>query len=580
MLKQTLLRSILAISTAAGLVANPAIGQQKVEEVEFGINNLLVAYDGECDDPRFRGPGMSSAPNPDFAFQDAADCRSASKRSKIWPSTADTGDLEFGEDSLVGSANDGYVGSANDGYCDDPSFEGPGMAERLNPDNVAKDASDCKRAYLLERTIWLTFTSKRFGNDSGFFARDDECDDPRFEDNPNKEAGMADSPDRDGLGRDRSDCESLLNEERVQWIKININKFGNNSGLYSYDGECDDPRFENNPNSEETGMADSLLRNDATKDAFDCARAHAKERIRWVEVSKDDNFGDDSGDFSYDGECDDPRFENNPDSEETGMADSLSWGDVAKDAFDCARAHAEERISLRANWKDLHDAVIFQKADLVEKILDNGTPVDLETEGGMFPLGLAAWTNEETKVINLLIRKGADRTRSDEQGLTPLIIAAMNDRSKEILQALLTDDSEQIATDSGLTPLHILAAYTEKPDKLDLFSKRDEILHARMKDGRTALHLAAEHNENPNVVSKLLDIGLDVDAEDEDGETPLYRAVFSENAQAVEVLIGNKANRNIASKKDQESPLQLAIFRKNQIICQLLSDKTDSRCQF
>lgn len=548
----------MAALAAAGLFANPAVGQHEDEDMEFGINGLR-AYDGECDDPRFRGPGMSSAPSPNFAFQDAADCRSAFDRRKIWLSTVDKEYLDFGKDSLVDLANDGY--------CDDPRFEGPGMADSLKPNNVKNDAFDCRRAYLLERTIWLTPASRIFGDDSGVFANDGECDDPRF-----KGPGMASSLDRDSLGRDRHDCELLLEKGQVQWVEINIDEFGNNSGVLSYNGYCNDLRFEG------PGMANSLLRKDVARDAFDCARAHLEKRIKWVEWAKiPDNspieFGENSGAFPYDGECDDPRFEG------LGMADSLSWGNVAKDASDCARAHLEERISLRADWKKLYEAVIFGKLDLVKEELVNGTDVNHKTEDGIFPLGLAAWTNEETNVINLLISKDADQTLRDEHGLTALAIAAMNDRSNEILQALLTNDSEQIKADFGLTPLHILAVYTEDSGKLDLF-KESEILTAAMIDGRTALHLAAEHNETPKVISRLVDMGLDVDAKDNNGETPLYRAVFSENAQAAEELLDNGADPTIVSDESKMSPRKLAVDRRNQIICQLLVSETDPECKF
>ena len=46
--------------------------------------------------------------------------------------------------------------------------------------------------------------------------------------------------------------------------------YGDDSSTWANDGECDDPRFENAPNSDGTGMAAVLLDQDEGKDATDC----------------------------------------------------------------------------------------------------------------------------------------------------------------------------------------------------------------------------------------------------------------------------------------------------------------------
>lgn len=55
------------------------------------------------------------------------------------------------------------------------------------------------------------------------------------------------------------------------------------------------------------------------------------------------DFGDDSGDWSHDGECDDPRFRGD------GMAaPPLSDDDLRRDATDCRELFESGRITLRA----------------------------------------------------------------------------------------------------------------------------------------------------------------------------------------------------------------------------------------
>jgi len=46
--------------------------------------------------------------------------------------------VEFGDDSSQW---------ANDGECDDPRFEGRGMAATLLAEDLGKDASDCRALY-------------------------------------------------------------------------------------------------------------------------------------------------------------------------------------------------------------------------------------------------------------------------------------------------------------------------------------------------------------------------------------------------------------------------------------------------
>ncbi len=110
--------------------------------------------------------------------------------------------------------------------------------------------------------------------------------------------------------------------------------FGDDSGNYVRDGECDDRRFFG------TGMATTLDWEDLGRDATDCRAAYERGQIRlWVFADalaatncEAIDFGDDGGDYPNDGECDDPRFE--------GMATDavMSIDDIGGDAADCSRA--------------------------------------------------------------------------------------------------------------------------------------------------------------------------------------------------------------------------------------------------
>lgn len=107
--------------------------------------------------------------------------------------------------------------------------------------------------------------------------------------------------------------------------------FGDDSGRWARDGECDDRRFVG------PGMASVLLWMNAGRDATDCRRAFEAGTIRFWDWShalqatrcSRIDFGNDSGEWANDGECDDMRFEG------PGMASGVISHNIGKDASDC-----------------------------------------------------------------------------------------------------------------------------------------------------------------------------------------------------------------------------------------------------
>ena len=109
--------------------------------------------------------------------------------------------------------------------------------------------------------------------------------------------------------------------------------FGTDSGDFALDGECDDPRF-----TADRGPDAVLLSEDRFTDATDCRAAYenGSAEIAYGEFDGTDaapDFGADSGRYTNDAECDDPRFTG------PGMtATILLEDDVRADATDCREA--------------------------------------------------------------------------------------------------------------------------------------------------------------------------------------------------------------------------------------------------
>jgi hypothetical protein len=126
--------------------------------------------------------------------------------------------------------------------------------------------------------------------------------------------------------------------------------FGDDASKFSKDGECDDKRFTG------AGMTDTtLLDSDVRHDATDCRSAYNQGRLTLKGSNPGANsesyaasgvnhimWGDDSGKYANDGECDDKRFIG------AGMTDTpLLDSDVKHDATDCRAAFRQGRLQLR-----------------------------------------------------------------------------------------------------------------------------------------------------------------------------------------------------------------------------------------
>lgn len=117
-------------------------------ELDFGDDTAMWSNDGQCDDPRFTGPGISKDAIDMNLGHDASDCRAAFEAGRIWrtyePAEMTIDDINFGADKTP---------FAKDGTCQDPRFGGPGASDTFLM-NRAMDATDC-RGLFKEGKVWL-----------------------------------------------------------------------------------------------------------------------------------------------------------------------------------------------------------------------------------------------------------------------------------------------------------------------------------------------------------------------------------------------------------------------------------------
>lgn len=230
--------SVLTMFLALAFFSGPAFA------IDFGDDASRWANDGECDDPRFSGPGMTKTLRLDAdILHDATDCRQAYEAGRValaepsataeeatppsagvQPGPQYAAPVDFGDDSSKW---------ANDGECDDPRFAGAGMTTtNLLESDTRRDATDCRKKFEAGE-IALKEGSDGEGEPDSAGATDDTTNQP---------APLANSaPEID---------------------------FGDDASRWANDGECDDPRFAGE------GMTGTrLLEEDSGHDASDCRAA-------------------------------------------------------------------------------------------------------------------------------------------------------------------------------------------------------------------------------------------------------------------------------------------------------------------
>jgi len=271
-LKDTTTGTDTGADTGTPVVANT--------EVDFGDDSSQWSKDGECDDPRFEGTGSASELVEEDTLHDATDCQAAFTAGTITLKTGGTDDttsvataeIVYGDDSSEYN---------NDQECDDPRFEGTGVASEPVDENRMHDAADCKAAVDAGTATFKSDATNEampfnYGTDNSKYANDGECDDKRF-----VGTGMDKKLLEEDVSNDATDCRTLVESGSLSIIPVydpaylagapydskGIN-FGDNTSSYANDDQCDDPRFQG------PGTASSLLDGDLRHDRDDCKRAY------------------------------------------------------------------------------------------------------------------------------------------------------------------------------------------------------------------------------------------------------------------------------------------------------------------
>lgn len=194
----------------------------------------------------------------------------------------------------------------------------------------------------------------------------------------------------------------------------------------------------------------------------------------------------------------------------------------------------------------LHMAVFYNNYGTAKLLVDNGASVNVvehSMEGGFngwgwYPLHLAL-RNENMDIVKLLIDHGADVNAKRTDGWTPILTAAYHGRPEQI--ALLISKGADI--NYWNSEALRLTIRENKLEAAQLFLDKGVNINGYDDAGRTAMHNAARRC-NAEAVKLLIRNKAKVDMPDKEGQTPLYVAASSGFPAVARMLILKGANVN------------------------------------
>jgi len=184
-------------------------------------------------------------------------------------------------------------------------------------------------------------------------------------------------------------------------------------------------------------------------------------------------------------------------------------------------------------WTPLHYAVHTGNRRMIEELLKETIPLDLQNNDGQTVLHMAVIHQFNDIVLTLLTHK-ATPNLSDKHGLTPLYYAMVG-CNRIIAEHLIKHGAACDVCDGfGRSLLHTMVILNEST-MVDVLLQQRCKLNDTDQWGRTPTHYAAMQPQSASL-EVLIDAGADTQVTDRFEDTPLRVAAFHENGAAIALL--------------------------------------------
>ena len=203
---------------------------------------------------------------------------------------------------------------------------------------------------------------------------------------------------------------------------------------------------------------------------------------------------------------------------------------------------------------DLFNAVLSGNSNRVKMLLGKGANINVKNKDSISALQIASYMGN-LNIVKILMDYDADINAKDNSyGETALDFAVQNSHAK-VVEALLRNGADINSIGKNGTTALIFAADKGDIEIVKILLKYGAETNVKSVKGQVALIMAAGKG-HVDIVEKLLESGANVNIKGYKDTSALYQAALSGHVKVVEILLENGADHNIKIKgKGVKSPL-------------------------
>ncbi|KAM7407342.1 hypothetical protein PAMA_003187 [Pampus argenteus] len=207
---------------------------------------------------------------------------------------------------------------------------------------------------------------------------------------------------------------------------------------------------------------------------------------------------------------------------------------------------------IESDWSPIHDAAFNGHVLTLQRLIAQGTCVNLSTLDQVSPL-LGACTQGHVACAKLLVENGANVNHSTVDGHSALSEACARGHVT-CVSLLLQHGATPLGTNQSNSPIHTAAAKGH-PECIETLVQYGANVDQYVDQSGSPLHAACS-NQHLSSVRKLLQLGASVNSS-VSGDSPLHIAARLSSPEMVSVLLDNGANHSLRNLEGKQ-PVDLA----------------------